>query len=78
MFFMVILEKVYLVILYVPKGTDSHNWEIKIVRRTTIIVPSPIVYSNGFYAEISNQRQMQQYKSCLKSFIQHFGSFKVP
>ena len=24
---------------------------------------------NGFYADISNQCQMQQYKSCLKSFL---------
>ena len=27
------------------------------------------MYSNGFYADISNQRLMQQYKSCLKSFL---------
>ena len=27
--------------------------------------PHP-VWSNGFYVDISNQRQMQQYKSCLK------------
>ena len=28
-----------------------------------------IVCSNGFYADISNQRQMQQYKSYLQSFL---------
>ena len=27
------------------------------------------VCSNGFYADISNQHQVQQYKSCLKSFL---------
>ena len=27
------------------------------------------VCSNGFYADISNQHQIQQYKSCLKSFL---------
>ena len=36
------------------------------------------VCSNGFYAEISNQQQMQQCKSSLKSFLSNFGSFKVP
>ena len=29
----------------------------------------PPVCSNGFYVDISNQRQVQQYKSCLKSFL---------
>ena len=28
-----------------------------------------IVSSNGFYSDISNQHQMKQYKSCLKSFL---------
>ena len=27
------------------------------------------VCSNGFYVDISNHHQMQQYKSCLKSFL---------
>ena len=36
------------------------------------------VCSNGFYADISNQRQMQQYKLCLKSFLSNFGSSDVP
>merc|ERR1711997_1337131 len=27
------------------------------------------VCSNGFYADISNQHQVQQYKSCLQSFL---------
>ena len=37
------------------------------------------VYSNGFYADIWNHHQVQQYsKSCLKSFLQNFGSFEVP
>ena len=36
------------------------------------------VCSNGFYADISNQHQMQHYKSCLKSFLQNFSSFEVP
>ena len=36
------------------------------------------VCSNGFYADIPNHYQMQQYESCLKSFLQTFGSFEVP
>ena len=36
------------------------------------------VCSNGFYVDISNQQQVQQYKSCLKSFLLNFGSFEVP
>ena len=31
--------------------------------------PSPRVYSDGFYVDISNQCQMQQYNSCLKSLV---------
>ena len=27
------------------------------------------VCSNGFYEDISNQHQVQQYKSCMKSFL---------
>ena len=30
---------------------------------------TPTVCSNGFYADIWSQRQVQQYKSCLKSFL---------
>ena len=40
--------------------------------------PGGTVCSNGFYADIWSQRQVQQYKSCLKSFLQVFGSFEVP
>ena len=43
------------------------------------IAPHPSVCSNGFYVDIWNQCQMQQYyKSCLKSFLYKFGSFEVP
>ena len=31
--------------------------------------PPPTVCSKGFYVDISNQRQMQQCKSCLKSIL---------
>ena len=33
------------------------------------ICPPCTVCSNGFYADISSQRQLQQYKSCLKSVL---------
>ena len=36
--------------------------------------PHPPVCSNGFYADISNHQQMQQYKLCLKSF-QNYQNF---
>ena len=39
--------------------------------------PSTVCY-NGFYADISNQHQMRQCKSCLKSCLQSFGCFEVP
>ena len=40
-------------------------------------LPPPTVCSNGFYADIWSQRQMQQYKLCLKSFLSNFGSSEV-
>ena len=36
------------------------------------------VRSNGFYADIWSQHQMQQYQLCLKSFLSNFGSSEVP
>ena len=37
------------------------------------------VCSNGFYVDISNHHQMQQYKSCLMSFLlKKIVSFEVP
>ena len=36
------------------------------------------VCSNGFYADIWSQHQMQQYEICLKSFLSNFGSSEVP
>ena len=42
------------------------------------LYPPPLtVCSNGVYADISNHHQMQQYESCLKSFLS-LGSFEVP
>ena len=40
--------------------------------------PPPTVCSNGFYADISNHHQMQQYISCLKTFLSNFGSSEIP
>ena len=40
--------------------------------------PPPTVCSNGLYADISNQDQAQQDKSCLQLFLYKFGSFEVP
>ena len=36
------------------------------------------VCSNGFYADIWSQHQMQKYQLCLKSFLWNFCSFEVP
>ena len=47
--------------------------EKKLEKRTSvhwyISLEGGTVCSNRFYADISNQRQMQQDKSCLKSFL---------
>ena len=41
-------------------------------------IPPPTVYSIGFYMDIWNHYQVQQYKSYSKSFLYNFGSFEVP
>ena len=40
--------------------------------------PPSTVCSNGFYADIWSQGQVQQYKPCLKSILYIFSSFEVP
>ena len=48
------------------------------VAEPSLEVGEGTVCSNGFYADISNQHEVQQYKSCLKSFLQNFDSLEVP
>ena len=57
------------------------KWPLKIhlnTQRTVIFVPPPTVCSNGLYADISNQHQVQQYKIMFAVISIIFCNFEVP
>ena len=47
----------------------KRGWHCRAGGNSGHCTPTPPLCWNGFYADISNQHQVQQYKSCLKSFL---------
>ena len=54
---------------FVSGGSFEKKIAIYFLMKKYLVWSSCTVCSNGFYADISSQRQVQQYKSCLKSFL---------